>query len=417
MIASTIVKDLPSGTELLENQVAGHTFQIGTDEIGEYFYIKSFIIPCPICFYCLNLSFRVGMLKDQHDGSVMKAAVKPMCGIREIEFYEQLQKNCSHNPHMDILRELVPEYRGTVKCLFREKFIDFIKLADITHGMAEPCVIDIKIGKRTWDPFASAEKHKAEEQKYQACKRNLGFCIPGFQVYDIKSGRIKRYGKEYGKKLTPETVKDGELFPLTVDSYKILFKFSTLYMIAALKIYLNAETGLCRSLLMKFLSTLWTIQTWARSQTSLRLYSSSLLLVYDARVLKNQLLFSRSSSNSLATSPNGSLSPVSMDGSNSGKLVSNPYSNWPLQHYGHVNGNGVNGITGHTSGDGKSASSIGTGETIQLYKKLQRSHSAHNNYDEVSHSNTVGCFVCFEYLSVLHSNNLNLFFLSFFLFQ
>lgn len=35
MIASTIVKDLPSGTELLENQVAGHTFQIGTDEIGK----------------------------------------------------------------------------------------------------------------------------------------------------------------------------------------------------------------------------------------------------------------------------------------------------------------------------------------------------------------------------------------------
>lgn len=149
------------------------------------------------------------MLKDQHDGSVMKAAVKPMCGIREIKFYEQLQQN-EINQQMEILRELVPEYRGTVKCLFRGKMIDFIKLADITHDMAEPCVIDIKIGKRTWDPFASAEKQKAEEQKYQACKQNLGFCIPGFQVYDIKSGRVKRYGKEYGKKLTQETVKDGE---------------------------------------------------------------------------------------------------------------------------------------------------------------------------------------------------------------
>lgn len=153
--------------------------------------------------------FCTGMLKDQHDGSVMKAAVKPMCGIREIKFYEQLQQN-EISEEMEILRELVPEYRGTVNCLFRGKMIDFIKLADITHDMAEPCVIDIKIGKRTWDPFASAEKQKAEEQKYQACKQNLGFCIPGFQVYDIKSGRVKRYGKEYGKKLTQETVKDGE---------------------------------------------------------------------------------------------------------------------------------------------------------------------------------------------------------------
>lgn len=35
MISQTILKDLPSGTELLESQVAGHTFQIGTDEIGK----------------------------------------------------------------------------------------------------------------------------------------------------------------------------------------------------------------------------------------------------------------------------------------------------------------------------------------------------------------------------------------------
>lgn len=208
---NTIVKDLPSGTELLENQVAGHTFRIGTDEIGRYTNVSIFIniqISLLLLLLCISFSW-IGMLKDQHDGSVMKAAIKPMCGIREIKFYEQLQKNeiCSH---MEILRELVPEYRGTVKCLFRGKMIDFIKLADITHEMVEPCVIDIKIGKRTWDPSASVEKQKAEEQKYQLCKQNLGFCIPGFQVYDIKSGRIKRYGKEYGKKLTHETVEDGE---------------------------------------------------------------------------------------------------------------------------------------------------------------------------------------------------------------
>lgn len=35
MISQTILKDLPSGTGLLESQVAGHTFQIGSDEIGK----------------------------------------------------------------------------------------------------------------------------------------------------------------------------------------------------------------------------------------------------------------------------------------------------------------------------------------------------------------------------------------------
>lgn len=149
------------------------------------------------------------MLKDQQDGSVLKAAVKPICGAKEIKFYENLMGHIN-DPNIEALRKFVPDYRGTVKMPFRNKIIDFIKLADITHDMDEPCVMDIKIGKRTWDPLATPDKIAAEEQKYEACKQNLGFCIPGFQVYDIKTGRIKRFGKEYGKKLNQNSVKDGK---------------------------------------------------------------------------------------------------------------------------------------------------------------------------------------------------------------
>lgn len=151
------------------------------------------------------------MLKDQQDGSVLKAAVKPICGAREIKFYETLNDGNSNDPSIQAIRKFVPEYRGTVKMPFRGKSVDFIKLADITHDMSEPCVMDIKIGKRTWDPLATPDKIQAEEQKYEMCKRNLGFCIPGFQVYDIKSGRIKRFGKDYGKKLNQNSVKEGTM--------------------------------------------------------------------------------------------------------------------------------------------------------------------------------------------------------------
>lgn len=151
------------------------------------------------------------MLKDQHDGSVLKAAVKPICGAREIKFYECLADGNSNDANIQAIRKFVPEYRGTVKMSFRGKSIDFIKLHDITHDMSEPCVMDIKIGKRTWDPLATPDKIQAEEQKYEMCKQNLGFCIPGFQVYDIKSGRCKRFGKEYGKKLDQNSVKEGKL--------------------------------------------------------------------------------------------------------------------------------------------------------------------------------------------------------------
>lgn len=47
MISQTLLNDLPNGTELLESQVAGHAFQIGTDEIGSitlcYFLLFPFI--------------------------------------------------------------------------------------------------------------------------------------------------------------------------------------------------------------------------------------------------------------------------------------------------------------------------------------------------------------------------------------
>lgn len=167
------------------------------------------------------------MLKDQQ-GSVLKAAVKPICGAREIKFYESLMENLS-DPSIVALRKLVPEYRGTVKMSFRGKVIDFIKLADITHDMDEPCVMDIKIGKRTWDPLATQDKILAEEQKYEACKQNLGFCIPGFQVYDIKTGRVKRFGKEYGKKLNEKTVRDGEFWLFLIEILESFFFLVTFW--------------------------------------------------------------------------------------------------------------------------------------------------------------------------------------------
>lgn len=82
--------------------------------------------------------------------------------------------------------------------------------------MQEPCIIDLKMGRRTWDPLASAEKKCAEDGKYVNCKQTVGFCVPGFQTFHIANdGVYKKYGKEYGKKLNENTVKDGETQQMT----------------------------------------------------------------------------------------------------------------------------------------------------------------------------------------------------------
>lgn len=232
------IPKLPHGTILLENQVAGHTFQDSAEAVG--------------------------MLKSTNEGCVFKPLTKPLCAEREKQFYETVSK-VSSVPVILELKPLVPVYHGTVTMKVRDKNIEFLKLTDITFGMAEPCVIDIKIGRRTWDPLATEEKRLVESGKYVRTKENVGFCIPGFQVSSISAGKLKRYGKEYGKGLDEKSVYE------------------------AFKIFLNADTRLFRPLIAKILTKLYEVQSWAHEQRQFHIYSSSVLIVYDAKRLKDLL--------------------------------------------------------------------------------------------------------------------------------
>lgn len=85
----------------------------------------------------------------------------------------------------------------------------FLILKDLTEGMSEPCVMDVKIGRRTWDPLSGPAKKAGEEKKYAECKLEYGFCIPGFQVFKPSTGTVKKYDKEFGKKLDKQKVVEG----------------------------------------------------------------------------------------------------------------------------------------------------------------------------------------------------------------
>lgn len=140
----------------------------------------------------------------------------------------------------------------------------FIKMENLTQSMAKPCVIDIKVGRRTWDPLATANKIAAEEQKYAACKQNIGLCIPGFQVYTA-NGDCLKYGKEYGKNLDQNSF------------------FDTLVM------FLNAQSKCYKPLIRTILNQLYGLQKWFTAQKSVNFYSSSILIAYDYEVLKRKI--------------------------------------------------------------------------------------------------------------------------------
>lgn len=65
-----------------------------------------------------------------------------------------------------------------------------MKLEDITNNFEKPCILDAKIGPRTFDIYASAEKIQKELKKYPPVKE-IGFRILGCRVTFLKK---KIYG-------------------------------------------------------------------------------------------------------------------------------------------------------------------------------------------------------------------------------
>lgn len=247
---------LPSSTLLLPHQVAGHVCQVGKDTIGI-------------------------LLDQQQPGTVLKAANKPVCGEREIQFYQRVYGDDGADAADEAaevadadcwrqLRALTPHFYGTVRMPVAQRTVDFMRLSDLTHGMRRPCVMDVKIGARTWDPLATTSKIVAEQQKYAVCKNLLGFCIPGFQVYaaadagDADGGDVQRFGKDFGKSLTKR-----------MEVRSVLLDF--------LNAIESADGPLVHAqLLLEILDGVAAIRRWAVTQNALRLYSSSILLAYDA---------------------------------------------------------------------------------------------------------------------------------------
>ena len=69
---------------------------------------------------------------------------------------------------------------------FKYILVKYLQLEDVTSKYKKPCVIDIKIGKITYDPDASEEKKRKESTKYPPLQK-IGFQLRGFRVRNCKS--------------------------------------------------------------------------------------------------------------------------------------------------------------------------------------------------------------------------------------
>lgn len=97
----------------------------------------------------------------KQNGVVLKPIQKKEIGERELCLYQQLHNTVDKT--LLELRNFAPEFFGTKKVAVNGKELECIVLEDLTAHYREPCVMDIKIGKRTCEPNASYEKMINEE--------------------------------------------------------------------------------------------------------------------------------------------------------------------------------------------------------------------------------------------------------------
>jgi len=197
------------------------------------------------------------MLVDTN-GCILKILPPPPRGEREVNFYKDI--NSSEDPGHAQFLPWVPGYHGVSE----KSGGNYLILENLTHGYGKPCVLDIKMGVRTYGPDASEEKKAKQDASYRGTKIPFGFSVPGLIAYTgkEKSEQIK-LDKTFGKSLDKDNITS--VFDLYLDT--------------------ENKTEHTKTLARIFLSKLKEFQEMYEQQKTYHIFGSSLLFVYDASAI------------------------------------------------------------------------------------------------------------------------------------
>ncbi|MCO5600722.1 hypothetical protein L7F22_054837 [Adiantum nelumboides] len=132
-----------------------------------------------------------------------------------------------------------------------------------------PCVIDLKMGVRTWYPGASEQYiAKSKIKDAESTSENLGFRVSGLQVFDTSSGKTWKPERRWCKMLDVNATK--VLLKQFVSSNLTDGNPDCAY---AAAVY-GGEKGLIKKL--------DELRSWFAVQTSYHFFSSSILLMYES---------------------------------------------------------------------------------------------------------------------------------------
>merc|ERR1712192_255650 len=145
------------------------------------------------------------------EGLVLKPIQDGARGLREADFYKNISS--SSDPSIALFYQFVPQFFGISRKVQDDgSKAEFLMMENLTQSFSPSCIMDVKIGARTWGPDSSPEKQASQDASYSGTKKPFGFSVPGLAVYrgsEIKDGEKPEqvlHGKDFGRSLSVQTI-------------------------------------------------------------------------------------------------------------------------------------------------------------------------------------------------------------------
>uniref|UniRef100_A0A6B2LEB9 Kinase n=1 Tax=Arcella intermedia TaxID=1963864 RepID=A0A6B2LEB9_9EUKA len=136
-----------------------------------------------------------------------------------------------------------------------------VVMEDLTFAYSRPCIMDIKMGTKTYAEDTNMFKKKIRQLKDDGTTSSrYGLRITGFRTFNMASNQFFEFGKEAAERIS------------NIESMEQKIK----------DFYFNGNV-VRKDVVLYFIERLTLLLSWMNTQNYYRFYSSSLLFVYEGQ--------------------------------------------------------------------------------------------------------------------------------------